>query len=154
MKASLPSKNERRALLGVAFLTSVCFAIFLALDIVESAKISRIREAYPQFSFDYVVIWLPGFHSLIILLLVALVVARKYIVSTFLTFLYALLFTIGMYMRLDGRGYFSGEGFYTSLPTEILAKTHPYEYLAAIFVLVILFWQVSILWRRSRHLTP
>ena len=64
-----------------------------------------------------------------------------------LTLLYLGLLIVTIASRLDGRGLFGSENFFTDPWIELSVKTSPDDHIAAIVIAVLLIWQGSILFR-------
>lgn len=138
---------ERRLLILFTSLILCSLLVFFIFDVLDDIKLSQLRAQYPNIAIDVFTVRLAGLNLLLPCIFIAILAAKKYVVSTALTLIYGALVATGFYVRLDGRGGFGSEGFYTDIRTEIWNKTHPFEFVAVFFIVAVLIWQGSILWR-------
>ena len=136
------SKRERKLLLIFAFAT---FVFVLSVFIYDAIRIDNLSNS--PFS-GSVVRTLPGLHFLTLFIFIALLKTKRFILSSFLTSFYAVVFIYGLsisyYGRLLGGEEFSPKvGFYQRL----YRQANSFDYLAAFFISILLFWQISILLR-------
>ena len=86
-----------------------------------------------------------GLHFLTLFIFIALLKTKRFLFSSFLTVFYAIVFIYGLYARYG----LWGEEF--SPKVDFLEKLYrvadTFDYLAAVFISILLFWQVSILLR-------
>ena len=154
------SKREHKFLLLVAF-TSFVFAlsIFFLQEIKdyndaiskEQNKLERLANNEQIISFsacggmDYRV---PFLHSLTLFIFVALLKTKRFLLSSFLTVFYAVVFIYGLSARYDGAR-LGGEEFSPKVDfiEKVYRATTDFDYLAALFISILLFWQISILLR-------
>ncbi len=90
----------------------------------------------------------PLLHCLTFFIFVALLKTKRFILPSFLTIFYAVVFIYGLSARYDGSR-LGGEEF--SPKVDFLDKVYraatDFDYLAALFISILLFWQISILLR-------
>ena len=152
------SKKERITLLVFAFLAFSFFAFFIwdrAIDSYNNSVVQEQNERRAQaggrpaisFSVDDFRPLPGGFNLLTLFIFLALIRPKKFIVSTSLTILYGVLLLISLFIRLDGEGALGGKDFYSDPFVELFHKTNIFDYAAGFFILVLLTWQISILWR-------
>lgn len=154
------SKREHKLLLTVAFTSFVFVLIIFSLQQIkdyndavskEQSELERISNNKPVISFaacgaiDYRI---PLLHFFTRFIFIALLKTKRYLLPLFLTVFYAVVFVYGLSMRYDGAR-LGGEEF--SPKVEFLDKVYraatDYDYLAAFFISILLFWQISILLR-------
>ncbi|MBA2334885.1 MAG: hypothetical protein M3449_11235 [Acidobacteriota bacterium] len=86
-----------------------------------------------------------GLHFLTFFIFISLFGTKRYLVSSLLTLFYAIVFIYGLYARYAPWG----EEF--SPKVDFLEKLYrvadTFDYLAAVFISILLFWQISILLR-------
>ncbi len=154
------SKREYKSLLIVSFTAFVFALSIFSLQGIkdyndaiskEQNKLERLANTEPIISFavcggiDYRV---PFLHFLTLFIFVALLKTKRFILSSFLTIFYAVVFIYGLSTRYDGSR-LGGEEF--SPKVDFLDKVYraatDFDYLAALFISILLFWQISILLR-------
>ena len=143
------SKSEHFALLTVAFIAFIIvLSIFAwqasaAYDNFFAERASRIRFSGSANEFQT-----PPFHLLTLFIFVAILKTKRFLLSAFLTVLYAVVFIYGLSAGYDG-GRLGGEEF--SPKVDFLDKVYraafDFDYVAALFISILLFWQISILLR-------
>jgi len=154
------SKREHKLLSLVAF-TSFVFALsIISLQGIkdyndaiskEQNKFERLANNEPILSFsacggmDYRV---PFLHFLTLFIFVALLKTKRVILSSFLTIFYAVVFIYGLSARYDGSR-LGGEEFSPKVDffDKVYRAATDFDYLAALFISILLFWQISILLR-------
>jgi len=154
------SKREHKFLLIVAFTAFVFALSIFSLQGIkdynnaiskEQNELERLANNEPIISFsacggmDYRV---PFFHFLTFFILVALLKTKRFLLPSFLTVFYAIIFIYGLSARYDGSR-LGGEEF--SPKVDFLDKVYRaatnFDYVAAFFISTLLFWQISILLR-------
>jgi len=158
------SSKERTLLAIFAFFAFSFFAVFTTADVISSHNYAIANEQedlaaeaslQPRISFsvDSVVpVSAALFNFLLLPIFFALLRTRKFIVSTVLTVLYCAFFVLSMILKVDGRGLLGG-----SYPPdvgvfeELYRKTYFFDYATAVFVVVLLVWQFTILLRISKR---
>lgn len=138
---------ERSIILGIMIAMVVLCAVFLVIFEIETVRLNDYSQKH-SVAIDVVRQGLPGLHLMTVPIFVALLFARKYIVSFILTLSYGALMVNSYFLRLDGTGYFGGEGFYDNRPfAEVINKSHGFEFAVAVFIPVLLIWHVSLFMR-------
>jgi hypothetical protein len=91
---------------------------------------------------------MPGFHFLSIFILAALYKTKRFIAPLLLTIIYFATFLYGLTVKFDS-GQLGGEEFSPefSLCHKLYYGTSDFDFLAAFFISILLFWQISILLR-------
>ena len=143
------SKTEHKLLLIVAFIAFIIFSAIFAGQVTEAYdnffadRTSKIRFSGSGNQFQA-----PLFHLLTLFIFAAILKTKRFLLSSFLTVFYALVFIYGLSARYDG-GLLGGEEF--SPKVDFLDKVYraatDFDYLAALFISILLFWQISILLR-------
>jgi hypothetical protein len=152
MKQPSPaSKMERYILLLLVSVLLVGLLVAIGFEIAEQLRLRAYRSQFPNVSLGGTRQSLAGLNLLTIPLFLAVVFARRYIVSTALTLLYLGMLAFGMYLRLDGRGDLGGEGFYQNYFTEFIAKSHWFEFLLPAVLAVIVMIHIKIHFRSRIH---
>ncbi len=154
------SKKEHKLLLLVAF-TSFVFALSIFSlqgikdyndaiskgqnELEQLANLEQIISFAACGGIDYRVSFL---HFLTLFIFVALLKTKRFFLSSFLTVFYAAVFIYGLSARYDGSR-LGGEEF--SPKVDFLDKVYraafDFDYVAALFISILLFWQISILLR-------
>lgn len=160
MKAnSYISKKEQKLLLLVAFIVFVFVALAFSYDIIkdynyfvdkEQQRLEYLanynREGGISGSHSTAVI--PALHFLTLFIFLALLKTKRFLLSSFLTVFYAIVFIYGLSARYNGSR-LGGEEF--SPKVDFLDQVHraanSFDYFAALFISILLFWQISILFR-------
>ncbi len=153
------SKREHKFLLIVAFTSFVFASSIFSLQGIkdyndaiskEQNKLEQLANNEPILSFsacggmDYRI---PFLHFLTLFIFVALLKTKRFLLSSFLTFFYAVVFIYGLSARYNGGRL--GEEF--SPKVDFLDQVHraatDFDYLAALFISILHLWQISILLR-------
>lgn len=129
------SVRERRLLILFTSFVFCSLLVFFTLDILDDIKLYQLRAKYPNIAIDVVTVRLAGLNLFVPFIFIAILAAKKYVVSTVLTLIYGILAATGLYLRIDGTGSFGGEEFYTDITMEVWNKTHPFEYVAGLLLL-------------------
>lgn len=153
------SKKEHKLLLVLCFIYLIFVSSIVSFQIVEDynyavserqmdLKNQAIGEQTPQFSNDSIDQRFPGLHLLTLFIFLALFKTRKFIISSFLTTFYGVVFVCGLYGKYKF-GFLGGEDFAPKFDTfdRIYRMANGFEYLAAFFISILFFWQISILLR-------
>lgn len=90
----------------------------------------------------------PLFHLATILIFVAIFKTKRFLLPFILTVLYAITFIYGLSARYKG-GRLGGEEFSPKVDfhEQIFREANEFDYIAALFIFILLFWQISILLR-------
>nr|MBA2736869.1 hypothetical protein [Pyrinomonadaceae bacterium] len=153
------SKNEYKLLLVVAFIAFVFVALTFCYAIVKDYNYSVNKE---QQRLEYLanynreggmsgsspVLIVPLLHFLTLFIFLALFKTKRFLVPLFLTVFYATVFIYGLSESYYA-GLLGGEEF--SPKVDFFARIYRVadnsDYLVAIFISILLFWQISILLR-------
>jgi len=148
------STKERKLLLGFATLVLALFFTEVAFEIYHYAiKPTPVPGGISFSAHDYPK-KLAGLHLMTPIVFVALIFARKFIVSTILTGVYGLVLSASYFVRLNGESLYGQEGFFDDRKLlEFYVKSHEFDFFACLFILIVLIWQISILIRESRKLS-
>lgn len=156
------SKTERVLLLAFASCSFLFFAVGISAEAIDSYNQSveqyqkeLARQAGLQniisFAVDGFFYSIPLFNLITFPILLALIRPGRYVVSFALTLMYLGLLILMLISRLDGRGLFGTENFFTDPLKEFWIKTTFSDQLALFVVAVMIIWQGSILFRRFLH---
>lgn len=148
------SKLERLLLLTFTFAGFLFFALAIVEPIVREYNWSvyeeqrrLLREANNEkgasFSISCSGWTVPGFHLISFFILVSLIRTKKFIVSLFLTKIYLIFFTYSIYLSKE---YLFSDSL-TGGVGRIFESLYYFDYVGAFFILILLFWQSSILLR-------
>jgi hypothetical protein len=134
-------QKEHLALLIFAFAAFVFVLSGFASEFIKSHNTSgSLFPYYPTYP--------AGLHFLTFFIFIALLKTKRYLLPLFLTVFYAVVFVYGLSMRYDGAR-LGGEEF--SPKVDFLDKVYraatDYDYIVALFISILLFWQISILLR-------
>ncbi len=158
MKASnFISKKEHRLLLIIAFTVFLFVFSIFTLQVVKDYNYSVSEDqrqlkfqadgaSSPRFSSDNYV--LPGLHFLTLFIFIALLKTKRFLLSSSLTVFYAIVFIYVLSARYNGSR-LGGEEFSPKVHflDQIYRAADSFDYLAALFISILLFWQISILLR-------
>ncbi len=152
------SKREHKLLSIVAFIAFVFVVLTFCGDIIRDYNYFVYKE---QQKLGYLANYnreggfsgsgpmvMPLLHFLTLFIFIALLKTKRFLLSSFLTVFYAVVFIYGLSARYNGSR-LGGEDFSPKvdfLDKVYRAATH-IDYLAAIFISILLFWQISILLR-------
>ena len=138
------SKNEHKLLLIVAFASIIFVLSVITFDIIKAFTSYTSKS---QFS-GQTANTFPLFHFLTVLILVALVKTKRFLLPFISTVLYAFAFIYGLSARYKG-GRLGGEEFSPKVDfhEQIFRAANEFDYIAAFFISILLFWQISILLR-------
>ena len=91
---------------------------------------------------------MPGLHFLTLFIFISLLKTKRFLLSSFLTIFYAIVFIYGLSARFNGRR-LGGEEFSPKVDflKQLYIEANSFDYLAALFISILLFWQISILLR-------
>lgn len=148
------STKERKLLLGFASIVLLLFVVEFAVEIYQYASTPKPVPGGINFAAHGYRNNLAGLHLMTPIVFVSLIFARKFIVSTILTGVYGLVLTTSYFVRLNGEGAYGGEGFYDGKKLlEFYIKSHEFDFVACLFIFIVLIWQISILIRQSGKLS-
>ena len=145
------SNREFLAIRLLSIVFAILFLVSVALEVVNamrrSAPAGQIVFAAHDFSPR-----LALFHVLSLFLCIAILRANAFLIASLVGCLYAVLFTLSAYLTLNGEGALGGLGFYDdkTIWQEISNKAHGFDYVAAIFLTILIPWISSIQVRRAR----
>lgn len=153
------SKREKTALLTFTF-AIVVFVLtgFISEGIVRYntsvaetwRNIECQTSAYPcpSFSSNYVDYTIPDFHLLIVFIFASLLKTKRFLLPFLLTIIYAASLIYSIPARFDARR-LGGEEFspYVNVFNKLYFEANYFDYTATFFILILLFWQISILFR-------
>jgi hypothetical protein len=145
------SRTERVVILLLASGLLVSLLINLGLTIEDHFRMSEFHARYPNWAVDYPRQSVAALHFLALPVFLAVVFARKYFVSGFLTLAFSMLLLFGLYLKLDGTGALGGEGFYKDVWEEFLAKTYWFEWLANLSLVGLVVWHLKIFTEQFRR---
>lgn len=160
MKAnSYISKREHKLLTTFAFVVFIFVLLFISLSIIydynysvsETQKeLQSQANAKPRIKFSggNGLTFFPLFHLLTFFIFVALLKTRRFLPPFLLTIFYIFIFIYGLSARFKGRQ-LGGEEFSpkVDLHKQLYYAADGYDHFAALFILILLFWQISILLR-------
>lgn len=145
------SRTGRVVVLFLASALLVSLLINVGDTIRQYFQIRDLQARYPYLSLDFPQRSVAALHFLAIPVFLAIVFARKYVISGLLTLLFSVLVVFGMYLELDGTGALGGEGFYTDVWIEFWAKTDWIEWVASISLGCLLLWHIWFFARQFRR---
>ena len=153
------SKREHKFLLITAFmafmftLSVVSFQVVKSYTdtVVESQKERKNQansEKTIRFSNHGMNYNFPLFHFLTFFVFALLLITKRFLLSSFLTVCYAVLFIYGLSARYKGAR-LGGEEFSPKVDflDQVYRAADSLDYIAAFFISILLFWQISILLR-------
>ena len=153
------STTEHKSLLVVSFISLIFVLSTISFEIIEDynyAVLERQRELeyqangeqIPRFSNDSIDNTFPGLHLLTLFIFLSLLTTKRFAIPSILTTFYAIVFVYNLYEKYKF-GFLGGEDFASKTDTfyRIYRMANGYEYFAAFFISVLLFWQISILLR-------
>lgn len=137
------SQKEHLMLLIFAF---ILFASFLSIFIWEA---DQVYSAPPQFRFSGSgnISQTPQFHFFSLFIFIALLTTKRFLLSSFLTVFYAFIFIYGLFVRAEYSSFDSDTFLNSSFIERFYIVAHDFDFLAAFFISILLFWQISILLR-------
>ncbi len=139
------SKIEHKLLLSIAFMAFIFVLTIITLQVVVSYNQSASNSG---FSGTNDTITMPLFHFLTLFIFIALLKTKRFLLSLFLTVFYALVFICGLSVRFNA-GRVGGEEFSpkVSFLNQVYRGADNFDYIAAVFISILLFWQISVLLR-------
>lgn len=153
------SKREHKLLTAFAFVVFGFVLLFISLSIIQDYNYSvsetqkeLMSQANAQsnikFSGGNGLTFFPLFHLLTFFIFVAVFKTKRFLLPLLLTILYTFLFIYGLSARFKG-SQLGGEEFSpkVDLHRQLYYAADGYDYFAALFILILLFWQISILLR-------
>jgi hypothetical protein len=154
------SKREHKLLINFAFVVFLFVLLFISLSIINdfNYSVSEVqKELKSQASPDEPRINLSGgsgltffplFQLLTFFIFVALFKAKRFLLPFLLTIFYTFIFIYALSARFKGRQ-LGGEEFspQVDLHEQLYYASNGYDFFSAIFILILLFWQISILLR-------
>lgn len=158
------SKKEHILLILFAFVFFAFVSSILILDVIRSYNYSVFEE---QQNFKILAngepiirfsgnsgpdLLMPGFHILSLVVFVVVFKSKRFLLSLFLTLFYAATFIYGLAARYDG-SLLGGEEFSPKVGffEKLYRESNAFDYLAAFFISILLFWQISIVFRIFRR---
>lgn len=137
------SKKEHKLLLIVAFT-----ALVFVLSIFTSELIRIHNLSNSPFSGSIGANTMPGLHFLTFFIFIALFKTKRFLLSSFLTIFYANVFIYGLSARYYAK-LLGGEEFSPKVDffDRLYREANSFDYLAAFFISILLFWQILILLR-------
>ena len=134
------SQKEHLTLLIFAFVAFVFVLSGFASEFIKSHNTSgSLFPYYPTYP--------AGLHFLTFFIFLALLKTKRFLLSSFLTNFYACIFVYSLFMRTKYSGFDSDSFLNSSLFEQFCLVTRDFDYLAAFFISILLFWQISILLR-------
>ncbi len=142
------SKREHNLLTTFAFTVFVCLILFISLSLIEEVISQPNAMPKVKLSGDNGLMIFPPFHLITFFIFLAILKTKRFLLSFLLTIFYAFIFIYGLSARFKG-GQLGGEEFSpkVDLHLEIYYAANGYDYFAAFFISILLFWQISILLR-------
>ncbi|MBA3334382.1 MAG: hypothetical protein H0T08_02105 [Acidobacteria bacterium] len=139
------SKTEHKLLLTVAFTAFIFVLTIITLQVVVSYNYSVSNN---RFSGTNDTIKIPLFHFLTLFIFIALLKTKRFLLPLFLTVFYAFVFIYGLSVRYNA-GRVGGEEFSPKVAflDQVYRGADNFDYIAAVFISILLFWQISILLR-------
>ena len=142
------STKERKLLLLFASIALALFIGALSYELYRYASTPKPEPGRITFAVHEPRNILAGFHLMTPIVFASLFFARKFIISTVLTSLYGLFLAASYFVRLNGEGALGGERVYEGRKLlEFYSKSHPFDFVACLFIFIVLIWQISILYR-------
>lgn len=142
------SKREHKSLMLFAFIVFIFVLLFISLSFIE--EVTNQPNAMPnvKLSGDNGLMIFPLFRLITFFIFLAILKTKRFLLSFLLTIFYTFLFIYGLSARFKG-GQLGGEEFSPKidLHLEIYFAANGYDYFAAFFISILLFWQISILLR-------
>jgi len=153
------SKTERLLLIAFSFI-AFGFIFLVAADEVTRSYNYSVREEQQElqsqaggppnirFSGSGVPHIAAGHHLLTLFIFIALIVTKRFLLPSILTVFYAVVFIYGLSIRYD-EGRYGGEDFSPKVDffDQIYQAADYFDYIAAFFISILLFWQIAILLR-------
>lgn len=131
------------------FLTVFVFTAFVfVLSVFTSEEIRIHNLSISPFSSSNYANAMPGLHFLTFFIFVALLKTKRFLLSSLLTIFYAVVFIYGLSIRYNASR-LGGEEFSPKFDflDQVYRAANGFDYLAALFISILLFWQISILLR-------
>ncbi len=153
------SRKEHKLLLIVAFITfafiasAFCYGIIVDYNYFVYDQQQRLESLanYNQaggFSGSGPTAGIPLLHFSTLFIFIALLKTKKFLLSSILTFFYAVVFIYGLSARYNASR-LGGEEFSPKVAflDQIYRGADNFDYITAVFISILLFWQISILLR-------
>lgn len=153
------SNREHKLLLVVAFISFIFVALTFCYGIAKDYNYSVYKQqqrvehlaSYNReggISGSNPRIIMPGLHFFTLFIFIALLKTKRFLLSSFLTVFYAIVFIYGLSAIYNG-GRLGGEEFSPKVDffDQVYLAANGFDYLAAFFISILLFWQISILLR-------
>ncbi len=153
------SKREHKLLTTFAFVVFIFVLLFISLSIIQDYNYSVAQtqkelqsqaDSQPRIKFSggNGLTFFPLFHLLTFFIFVALLKTKRFLLPLLLTVFYTFVFIYGLSARFKGRQ-LGGEEFSpkVDLHKQLYYAADGYDFFAALFILILLFWQISILLR-------
>ncbi len=147
------STLERWTLLVFTLIPLLFFLTFFAKGAIREHQFSLPNRHGINFAVDDPVPRMPaGLHLLTVLIFLAAIRPRSFFVSAILAVIYAGLLLVSLYLRVNGESFLGGPipgdpGFFQ----ELYLKTWIWDYVALAYLVVLLPWLSSIIYRRHRR---
>lgn len=140
--SSYISQNERKLLLIVSFASIIFVLSAITYDFVKVFTVykSQFSGQTPN--------TFPLFHLFTVLIFASLIKTKRFLLPLLLTSIYAAMIPYGLFLRYNGRR-LGGEEFSPQVDfhDKVLSAANELDYIAAAFISILLFWQISILFR-------
>lgn len=153
------SKLEVKLIRIFAFLLFVIVVFFISLSIVNEYNyfVSETQndllnqanaESNIRFSGGSGIIFFPLFHIFNFFIFIAIYKTKRFLLPFLLTIFYTIIFIYGLSARFKA-GQLGGEEFSpkVELHKQLFYAANSYDYFVAAFILILLFWQITILLR-------
>jgi hypothetical protein len=153
------SQKEHKSLLIIAFISFIFVALTFCYGIIKDYNYSVYKQhqklghlaSYNReggISGSSPRLIMPALHLLTLFIFIALLKTRRFLLSSFLTVFYAIVFIYGLSALYNGSR-LGGEEFSPKVDffDQVYFAANGFDYLAAFFISILLFWQISILLR-------
>lgn len=143
------STLEKRAVLAFALLALLFFLSLFVEAAIRDYRRDVSKTIPVEFAVDDPVPPVPaGLHLLTFPICLSLIKPRRFLVSTIFALLYAGLLLVSFYIRVNGESFLGGPipgelGFFQ----ELYLKTWIWDYVGLVFLIVLLPWLFSIIYR-------
>ena len=146
------SALEKRTILVFSFLAVLFFLTYFVEDGIRRYHDSLSKPSIRLAADDPVPRVPPGFYLLTVPIFLSLIRPRKFYVATVFVLLWASLFLVSLYIRVDGESFLGGPipgdpGFLK----ELYLKAWIWDYVGLAFLAVLLPWLFSILFRLKKQ---
>lgn len=152
------SKKEHRLLLIVAFTAFVYVVSAFTFEAVNGYNqyiseqqnvLKNQADGKPNLRFSGTdgINQIPGLHILTLFIFAALLKTKRFLLPVILTVFYATGFIYSLFVRANYSGFDSPNFLQSSFFEQIYLVSNLFDFLAFFFILILLFWQISILLR-------